>query len=93
LAKVGVLAAGRLALGPGPGEAVVGLATEQDGVGRAESGVNGGTHLVVEYGKCHWSGASTTPSSEMNRPVVIFLLMLLRRRRMDVPLSAQTTRL
>jgi hypothetical protein len=48
LAKVGVLAAGRLALGPGPGEAVVGLATEQDGVGRAESGVNGGTHLVVE---------------------------------------------
>jgi predicted RNA polymerase sigma factor len=24
------------------------------------------------YGKCHWSGASTTPSSEMNWPTTIF---------------------
>jgi hypothetical protein len=22
----------------------------------------------LKYGKCHWSGDSTTPSSEMNRP-------------------------
>ena len=48
LAKCGVLLAGRFPLGPGPGEAVVGLATEQHGVGRAEGGVDGGTHLVVE---------------------------------------------
>ena len=48
LGEGGVLPAGRLPLGPGPGEAVVGLATEQDGVGRAEGGVDGRAHLVVE---------------------------------------------
>jgi hypothetical protein len=31
----------------------------------------------LKYGKCHWSGASTTPSSAMNRPATIFLTMLL----------------
>jgi hypothetical protein len=29
----------------------------------------------LKYGKCHWSGASTTPSSEMNSPAVIFLMV------------------
>src|SRR5258705_7498898 len=29
----------------------------------------------LKYGKCHWSGASTTPSSAMNRPAVIFLMV------------------
>src|SRR5215210_4673709 len=28
----------------------------------------------LKYGKCHWSGASTTPSSEMNRPAVVFFM-------------------
>src|SRR5205085_6507926 len=31
----------------------------------------------LKYGKCHWSGASTTPSSEMNISEVIFLTRLL----------------
>src|SRR6266480_6089453 len=34
----------------------------------------------LKYGKCHWSGASTTPSSEMNMPAVIFLTMSLQER-------------
>ena len=48
LGEVGVLPAGGFTLGPGAGEAVVGLATEQHGVGRAEGGIHGSTHLVVE---------------------------------------------
>jgi hypothetical protein len=47
LGEVSVLLAGRFPVGPGPGEAVVGLATEQHGVGGTEGGVHGGTHLVV----------------------------------------------
>jgi hypothetical protein len=35
----------------------------------------------LKYGKCHWSGASTTPSSEMNRPAVIFFMIVLPRGR------------
>jgi hypothetical protein len=31
----------------------------------------------LKYGKCHWSGASTTPSSEMNRPPMTFLKIVL----------------
>src|SRR4051794_29439287 len=34
----------------------------------------------LKYGKCHWSGASTTPSRAMNRPAVIFLMVRLRVR-------------
>ena len=46
-----VLAAGGFPLGPRPGEAVVGLAAEQNRVGGAEGGVDGSTHLVVEVGE------------------------------------------
>src|SRR4051794_28215557 len=28
----------------------------------------------LKYGKCHWSGASTTPSTDVNSPAVIFLM-------------------
>src|SRR6266511_3997137 len=48
LGEAGILAAGRLALGPGPGEAVVGLAAEKHGVGGAEGRVDGRAHLLVE---------------------------------------------
>jgi hypothetical protein len=48
LRQAGVLLAGRLALRPRPGEAVVGLAAEEDGVGGAESRVDGRAHLLVE---------------------------------------------
>jgi hypothetical protein len=43
-----VLFAGRFPFRPGPGEAVVGLAAEQDRVGPAQGGRHGGAHLVVE---------------------------------------------
>ena len=48
LGQAGVLAAGRLALRPCAGEAVIGLAAEEDGVGHAEGRVDGGAHLLVE---------------------------------------------
>ena len=48
LGEAGVLPARRFPVGPRPGEAVVGLATEEQGVGRAEGCSDGGTHLVVE---------------------------------------------
>jgi hypothetical protein len=41
LGQAGVLLAGRLALRPRPGETVVGLAAEEDGVGSAEGRVDG----------------------------------------------------
>jgi hypothetical protein len=31
----------------------------------------------LKYGKCQSCGSSTTPSSEMNRPAVIFRIELL----------------
>jgi len=31
----------------------------------------------LKYGKCHSCGSWTTPSSEMNRPAVIFLIEVL----------------
>jgi hypothetical protein len=36
------------AASPCPGEAVVGFAAEEDGVGGAEGRVDGGAHLLVE---------------------------------------------
>jgi hypothetical protein len=49
--KGSVFPTGRFPLGPGPREALVGLATEEDGVGGTEGGVDGSTHLVVEVGE------------------------------------------
>ena len=51
LGEVSVLLTRRLTLGPGPGEAVVGPATEQHDLSRTEGGVDGSTHLVVEVGE------------------------------------------
>jgi hypothetical protein len=86
----GVFAAGRLALRPRAGEAVVGLATEEDGVGGAEGRVDGGAHILVEVREVPRSGASTTPSSEMNRPTVIFL-MVFSSTEWSVPASSHQT--
>jgi len=33
----------------------------------------------LKYGKCQSAGSSTTPSSEMNRPAMIFLKLPLHR--------------
>jgi hypothetical protein len=48
LGEVGVLLALGLAVGPGAGEAVVGLAPEEERVGAGDVGVDGRAHLVVE---------------------------------------------
>jgi hypothetical protein len=48
LAHRGVLFAGGLAVGPGTGEAVVGLAAEQQCVGGGQLAVHGRAHFVVE---------------------------------------------
>ena len=76
LGEPGIRFARCLAVGPRPREAVVRHATDEHRVRVVEHAAHRRAHLLVEIRKCHWSGASTTPSSEMNMPATIFLMTL-----------------